>query len=78
MAKRTKLFERIKNNPNDVAFAQIETLLLREGFIVERTTGSHHVFVRENISFVIPRHGKRVKSVYAKRVIEMLEEEIEK
>lgn len=78
MAKRTKLFERIKNNPNDVTFAQIEHLLLREGFLLERTAGSHHVFVRGNISFVIPKHGKRVKSVYVKRVIELLEEGSEK
>ncbi|MBX3289478.1 MAG: type II toxin-antitoxin system HicA family toxin [Acidobacteria bacterium] len=77
MAQRTKLFEKIKNNPNNVTFAQIERLLLREGFSLDRITGSHHVFTRENVTFVIPKHGKQVKSVYVKRVIETLEEETE-
>lgn len=78
MTKQTKLFDKIKNNPNSATFAQIETLLLREGFTLDRVTGSHHVFVREEVTFVIPKHGKSVKTVYVKRVIEILEKEIKK
>ncbi len=78
MTRRTKLFEKIKNNPNDVTFAQIETLLTGEGFSLDRITGSHHIFVRGEVTFVIPRHGKLVKSVCTKRVIEPLREGSEK
>lgn len=74
MAKRTKRFAKLKNNPKDATFAQVEKLLLAEGFVLDRTTGSHHIFRREFITFVIPVHGKGVKAVYVKRLIEILEE----
>lgn len=74
MAKRTKLFEKVKNNPNDVTFAQVEKLLIGEGFVLDRVSGSHHVYCREAVTFVIPVHGKRVKSVYVRRLIEIIEE----
>jgi len=74
MAKRTKLFEKVKNNPKDVTFAQVEKLLLGEGFVRDRVTGSHHVYSRGRITFVIPVHGKSVRSVYVKRLIELIEE----
>lgn len=77
MTRRTKLFDKIKNNPTGVTFAEIETLLLREGFELDRIAGSHHVFIRGDITFVIPRHGKQVKSIYVKRVIELLSEDFE-
>ncbi len=49
--------------------------LLRESFTLGRVTGSHHVFVREDVTFIIPKHGKSVKTVFVKRVVEILEEE---
>jgi hypothetical protein len=44
MSKRDKLIERLKNSPNNATFAQIEKLLIQENFVLERVTGSHHVF----------------------------------
>lgn len=72
--RKLKLLERLKNNPVGVTFDDIRTLLLREGFHLDRITGSHHVFKKAGITFVIPVHANRVKSVYVKRVIELVEQ----
>jgi predicted RNA binding protein YcfA (HicA-like mRNA interferase family) len=72
--RTSKLLERLKNNPNNATFADIRTLLLREGFSLDRVTGSHHIFKKSGTIFVIPVHGKRVKSVYVKRVVELIEQ----
>jgi predicted RNA binding protein YcfA (HicA-like mRNA interferase family) len=69
-----KLLERLKNNPTNVTFDEIRTLLLREGFKLDRVTGSHHIFKKSGTIFVIPVHANRVKSVYVKRVIQLVEQ----
>jgi len=74
MSKRRKLFEKLKNNPKDVTFAQIEKLLVGAGFVLDRISGSHHIFKKGTTKFVLPVHKNRVKSVYVKRVIEIIEE----
>jgi len=73
MTKKQKLFEKIKNNPQNVRFSELKQLLLDENFILDRISGSHHIFKREDIIFVIPMHKDLVKSVYVKRVIELIE-----
>ncbi len=77
MQKR-KLLARLKNNPKGATFDDIRTLLSREWFELDRVTGSHHVFKRSGITFVIPVHRNQVKSVYVKRVIDLIEEAKEK
>jgi predicted RNA binding protein YcfA (HicA-like mRNA interferase family) len=51
---------------------------LQEGFDLDHVSGSHHIFKRPEITFAIPVHNNRVKSVYVKRVIELIEEAKEK
>jgi predicted RNA binding protein YcfA (HicA-like mRNA interferase family) len=75
MSKREKLLELLKNSPNNVTFGGIRKLLELEGFDLDRITGSHHIFKREEIVLVIPVHNNRVKSVYVKRVVELIEGE---
>ncbi len=74
MTKKDKLFEKIRNNPKNVRFSDIKKLLADEGFFLERITGSLHIFRKDDIIFVIPQHKNLVKSVYVKRVIEIIEE----
>ncbi len=74
MTKRAKLLERLRRNPNNVRFGQIRTLLEEECFTLKRVTGSHHVFEKDEIIFVVPVHQNRVKSVYVKRLIEIIDE----
>ncbi len=74
MDKREKLLDKLRNSPKNVTFADVRKLLLQEGFSLERITGSHHVFKRNEITFAIPVHKNRVKSVYVKRVVEIIED----
>ncbi|MEY3302891.1 MAG: type II toxin-antitoxin system HicA family toxin [Pseudanabaena sp.] len=75
MSKKDKLLELLKNSPNNVTFGDIRKLLELEGFDLDRITGSHHIFKKEEIVLVIPVHNNRVKSVYVKRVVELIEGE---
>lgn len=75
MSKKDKLLELLKNSPNNVTFGDIRKLLELEGFDLDRITGSHHIFKRNEIVLVIPVHNNRVKSVYVKRVVELIEGE---
>ena len=75
MGKKEKLLELLKNSPNNVTFGDIRKLLELEGFDLDRITGSHHIFKRKEIVLVIPVHNNRVKSVYVKRVVELIEGE---
>jgi predicted RNA binding protein YcfA (HicA-like mRNA interferase family) len=73
MSKREKLRARLKNNPTDVTFADLRTLLEQEGFLLDRVTGSHHVFTKDETTFVVPVHNNRIKTIYVKRAIELIE-----
>ncbi len=75
MSKKEKLIELLKNSPNNVTFGDIRKLLELEGFDLDRITGSHHIFKKNEIVLVIPVHNNRVKSVYVKRVVELIEGE---
>lgn len=74
MGKKEKLIQQLKNSPNNVTFADIRKLLELEGFILDRITGSHHIFQKDDTVFVLSVHRNRVKSIYIKRVIELIEE----
>lgn len=73
MQKR-KLIERLTNNPKGATFHDVRKLLTHYGFQLERVTGSHHIFSRSDATFAIPVHANRVKSVYVRRVIKLLEQ----
>jgi predicted RNA binding protein YcfA (HicA-like mRNA interferase family) len=75
MVKNDKLIERLKNSPNNVNFSDLRKLLELDNFVLDRITGSHHIFIKGDIILVIPVHNNRVKSVYVKRVLELIEGE---
>ncbi|GAX35773.1 type II toxin-antitoxin system HicA family toxin [Nodularia sp. NIES-3585] len=75
IVKKDKLIELLKNSPNNVKFSDIRKLLELEGFALDRITGSHHIFKKDETILVIPVHNNRVKSVYIKRVLELIEGE---
>ena len=72
--KKRKLLERLTNNPKGATFDDVRTLLLQEGFRLHRIAGSHYIFKKPGITFVIPVHGNHVKSVYVKQVIRLIKE----
>jgi predicted RNA binding protein YcfA (HicA-like mRNA interferase family) len=48
-------------------------MLEQEGFVLDRVTGSHHVFTKDETTFVVPVHNNQVKTIYVKRAIELIE-----
>ena len=72
--RKHKLIERLTNNPKEATFDDVRTLLSYAGFKLERVTGSHYIFKKSGIIFVIPVHANRVKSVYVRRVIALIEQ----
>jgi len=74
MSKREKLHKRLKNNPNSSTFSDIRKLLEQEGFALDRITGSQHIFTKDEITFVVPVHNRKVKTIYVKRVLDLIEQ----
>ncbi len=72
--RKQKLLERLTNNPKGATFDDVRTLLLQEGFRLHRIAGSHYIFKKPGITFVIPVHGNRVKLVYVRQVIRLIRE----
>jgi predicted RNA binding protein YcfA (HicA-like mRNA interferase family) len=78
VTKREKLRRKLRNSPTDATMQDVETLLTRFGFVLDRVSGSHHLFVYKQgetyraIGF--PLHGRKVKRVYVERVTELLDE----
>ena len=72
--RKQKLLDRLTNNPKAATFDDLRALLFYEGFELERVTGSHHIFKRAGVRFVIPVHANRVKSVYVRRVIALIQQ----
>jgi predicted RNA binding protein YcfA (HicA-like mRNA interferase family) len=72
--RKIKLLNRLTKKPKEATLDDIRKLLAHEGFALDRVTGSHHIFKKAGVTFVIPVHGNRVKSVYVKRVIALIEE----
>jgi predicted RNA binding protein YcfA (HicA-like mRNA interferase family) len=77
LTKRDKLRRKIRNNPNNVKFTELKTLLAQFGFNEERSRGSHHYFRHESDGDVetisIPVHGNKVKPGYVKRIMDLID-----
>lgn len=73
MTRRLKVYDKVKNNPKDVKFNDLKNLLLEKGFDLKRSSGSHFIFSKDEIVFVIPTHNNKVKEIYVKRVIDIIE-----
>jgi predicted RNA binding protein YcfA (HicA-like mRNA interferase family) len=74
MSKRDKLRRKLRNNPRGRTKQEVETLLGQFGFVLDRVSGSHHVFILKigdtRHRIVAPIHGQKVKAVSVKQVIE--------
>lgn len=76
MGHYEKLYKKIKNNPKDVTFDEICTLLTKRGGFEFRNSGSnHYVFYHPDLAehLSIPK-DKPIKPVYIKKAIRMFEE----
>jgi predicted RNA binding protein YcfA (HicA-like mRNA interferase family) len=75
MSKRSKLLQRLRNNPKSVTFEELITLLNQYGIILQRVRGSHHVFNAQvgSKTYTLPIPFQRpLKVVYVKQALELI------
>ena len=80
MGKLEKLIQRLKSNPKDFTFDEMNTLLLALGFEVSnkgKTSGSRVKFFKDNIFIILhKRHPRKELLAYqVKQIIDILTEE---
>ena len=80
MGKKEKLLARLKNNPKDFTFDEMQSALEVLGFEMSnkgKTSGSRVKFLRGNISIILhkPHPRKELLEYQIKQVIEILEKE---
>lgn len=75
MSKKDKSLQKIRNNPTNVKFETLQSLLRYFGFKerVPRGGSSHHTFTYGECVITIPKK-KPVKSIYVKKVLSILED----
>jgi hypothetical protein len=77
MSKLQKLLDRIRNNPFDVRFEDLDYLLNRHGFKCRqpRSGSSHYTYTRSNCPYIltVPKH-RPVNETYVKRALRAMDE----
>lgn len=74
MSKYDKLIERVRRRPVEADFADVQALLELFGWSLNRTKGSHHVFVKPGeLPFTISTvNGRRVKRYHLDQICNRL------
>ncbi len=77
MTKKDKLIKAMHNNPKDIPFHKIESLLLYYGCQVRQPRGgsSHYIFSHQALDYclTIPKN-RPVKAHYVKNALKMIED----
>lgn len=78
MSKTEKLLEKLKRGA--INALELKTLLRHLGWILDRTKGSHEVWVNDSKLFVLATHSKELKPYQLKqaKTLLLVEEEDEK
>ncbi|NLW56319.1 MAG: type II toxin-antitoxin system HicA family toxin [Firmicutes bacterium] len=80
MSRIQKRFERILNNPTDQKWKELLPILKYFGLVCEPpSTGSHWVVYhpKDPTILTIPVHNNRVKKVYVKKIIKLIQNTME-
>ncbi len=76
LSRRQKRLQKMRQNPKNVAFDDLNQLLHDYGFELRRVTGSHHIFEYtledERLKFIVP-FGRPVKPYYIKEAIRIID-----
>lgn len=73
MGRREDLLEKIKRNPTNVRFEQLDKLLKMYDYECRNKGGSHYTYKRRGCTPVTVPYHKPVNSVYVKQVIASIE-----
>ncbi len=76
MTKRQKQLEKIRNNPKNVRFEELDKLLHEFGFTRRqpRSGSSNFIYVRDKLRLTIPMNRPHLREVYVKSVVKLLDE----
>ena len=80
MGKKEKLIERLKTNPKDFSFDELQSVLEALGFAMSnkrKTSGSRVKFLKGNVAIVLhkPHPRNELLEYQIKQVLEILEKE---
>ncbi len=75
MSQLEKLLKKIRNNPKQVRFVELDKILIRTGFERRQPGGgsSHYIYTKGEDSLVVPFDQPHIKAVYVERAIKLLE-----
>jgi predicted RNA binding protein YcfA (HicA-like mRNA interferase family) len=74
MSKKEKRIAELLEFPNMMRFSDVRNLLEDEGYTLERSKGSHHMFAKKgSVTITIPVHKGTVKIDYLKIIAKTLE-----
>jgi len=78
MGRLKKLLEKIKNNPKQVRFEELDKILEGSGFTKRQPRGgsSHFIYVKGTARIVIPYCQPHIKAFYVERALKLLEGEM--
>lgn len=77
MSKKDKLHNKFfaKPTPTDITIDEVKVFLSNYGFTLERSNGSHNIFIKDGDVLVIPiKSGSLVKPAYIKLICEKISE----
>ena len=77
MSKYEKDIAKLKQNPKNVHFEELEKILLRFGFTKRQSGSSHVVFTKGKNVLTVPIKRPFLKSVYIKQALAVIEEIID-
>ena len=78
MSKLEKLLQKIKNNPKQVQFEELDKILTRSGFTRKQPGGgsSHYTYTKGTRRITVPFTQPHINSAYVKLAIKALEGEM--
>ena len=79
MSKLKKLLQKVKNNPKQVRFEELDKILIKAGFIrrQSRKGSSHYTYTKGIMRITVPHAQPHIGEAYVKLAIRVLEGEME-
>ena len=73
MSKYEKIIQNLKNNPKNISFETIKSLLEKFGYRAYNNGSSHWQFRKKNKPTITIPYKRPIKAIYVKMVLKLLE-----
>ena len=73
MSKYEKIIQNLKNDPKNISFETINSLLEKFGYRAYNNASSHWQFRKENKPTITIPYKRPIKAIYVKMVLKLLE-----